>query len=113
MAIVERHTSPDGLLRLIVDHADDGDWTVGFDGFAWHTHGDVLEWSGYAGTPGERVRAFVDDVVASRRVIVVSRVGGDVRDAWVTDDPSYEGTKYAEPNETIEKRLWSGRPAAG
>ena len=44
MAIVERHTSPDGLLELIVDRADDGDWTVGFDGFAWHTHGDILDW---------------------------------------------------------------------
>jgi hypothetical protein len=113
MAIVERHTSPDGLLQLIVDHGDDGDWTVGFDGFAWHTHGDILGWSGYAGTPEERVRAFVDDVIASRRVIVISRVSGEVRDAWMTDDPSNDETKYAEPNETIEKRLWNGQSAAG
>jgi hypothetical protein len=33
MAIVERHASPDGLLRLVVDRADDGDWAVGFEGF--------------------------------------------------------------------------------
>lgn len=113
MAIVERHTSPDGLLQLIVARADDGDWTVGFDRFAWHTHGDILDWSGYAGTPAERVRTFVDDVIASRRVIVISRVNGEVRDAWVTDDPSCDETKYTEPDETIEKRLWNGRPAAG
>jgi hypothetical protein len=113
MAIIERHTSPDGLLRLIVDRADDGDWTVGFDGFGWHTHGDILDWSGYAGTPEERVRAFVDDVIASRRVIVISRVNGVIRDAWMTDEPSRDESKYAEPNETIEKRLWNGQPAAG
>lgn len=113
MAIVERHISPDSLLQLIVDRADDGDWSVGFGGFAWHTHGDILEWSGYAGPPAERVRAFVDDIIASRRVIVVSRIDGMVRDAWVTDDPTHDELKYAEPNETIEKRLWSGEPAAG
>ena len=112
MAIVERHTSPDGLLQLIVDRADDGDWTVGFDGFAWHTHG-ILNWSGYAGTPEERARAFVDDIVASRLVIVISRVDGNVRDAWVTDDPTHDELKYAEPNETIEKRLWNGQAATG
>jgi hypothetical protein len=109
MAIVERHVSPDGLLTLAVDHAEDGDWTVGFLEFAWHTHGDILEWSGYPGTPAERVRAFVDDVIASRRVIVVSRVDGTVRNAYVTDDPTYDDLKYAEPNETVEKRLWDGR----
>jgi hypothetical protein len=35
------------------------------------------------------VQAFVEDVIASRRVIVVSRVDGVIRDAWMTDDPSY------------------------
>ena len=113
MAIIERHLSPDGLLHLVVDRADDGDWSVGFEGFAWHTHGDILEWSGYDGTPEDRVRAFVDDIIASRRVIVISRVDGKVRDAWVTDDPTHNELKYAEPNETIEKRLWNGQLAAG
>ena len=113
MAIVERHISPDGLLMLIVDLAADGDWSVGFDGLAWHTHGDILEWSDYPGTPEERVRAFADDVVASRRVIVISRVDETIRDARVADDPTRDELKYAAPNETIEKRLWNGRPAAG
>ena len=111
MATIESHISPDGLLRLIVDRAEDGDLTVGFDGCAWHTHGDILEWSGYAGTPAERVRAFVDDVIASRQLIVISGVDGQVRDAWVTDDPTCDELKYAAPNETIEKRLWNGQLA--
>ena len=33
MAIVERHTSPDGAMVLLVDLTAD-DWTVGFDGYA-------------------------------------------------------------------------------
>jgi hypothetical protein len=44
---------------------------------------------------------------------VVSRVDGHVRDAWVTEDPAYDEMKYAEPNESIEKRLWNGQPAPG
>lgn len=113
MAVVERHISPDGLLALVVDRADDGDWSVGFDGFAWHTHGDSLEWSGYKGTPAECVRALVEDIIASQKVIVVSRVDGVIRDAWVADDPTQDELKYAEPNETIERRFWNSRPAPG
>ena len=112
MAIVERHASPDGLLHLIVDRADDGDWSVGFEGFAWHTHGDILTYE-YGGSPDTAVRSFVDDIISSRRVIVISRIDGRIRLAWVTDDPSNDEMKYAFPNETIEKRLWNGRQAAG
>jgi hypothetical protein len=39
-------------------------------------------------------------------VIVISRIDGKIRDAWVTDHPTHDDLKYAEPNETIEKRLW-------
>jgi hypothetical protein len=107
MSIAERHTSPDGLLQLIVDLAVDGDCSVGFDGFEWHAHGDILTID-YGGSPESAARAFVDDIIASRRVIVISRVDGGIRDAWVTDDPSNDEMKYAYPNETIEKRFWNG-----
>jgi hypothetical protein len=112
MAIVERHTSPDGLLELVVDRAEDGDWTIGLTGFAPHTHGDILT-SEYGGTPESAVRAYVDDVLASQRVIVISRVDGKLRNAWITDDPARDEMRYAEPGETIEKRFWNGRPAGG
>jgi hypothetical protein len=110
MAIVQRHTSPDGLLSLVVD-VDDGDWALGFDGYGWHTHGDLLT-AEYGGWPESAVRAFVDDIIASRRRIAVSRVAGVVRDAWVMDDrfPDGDLMKYAEPGETIEIRLWNGPP---
>ena len=112
MPIVERHTSPDGVLQLIVDVADDGDWQVGFEGFPWHTHGDLLA-AEYGGSPGSAVRAFVEDILASRRVIVVSRIDGKTQDVWVTDDPSQDDLKYACPSETIEKRFWNCRPEVG
>jgi hypothetical protein len=75
MAIVERHLSADGLLQLIVDLADDGDWSVGFEGYAWHTHGDMLTHD-YGGSPESAVRAFVSDILTSQRVIVISRLDG-------------------------------------
>jgi hypothetical protein len=113
MAIVERHTSPDGSLVLLVDLTA-GDWTIGFQGYAWHTHGGILEWSGYDGTPEARTRAFVDDVIQSRRVIVVVRTDGKVSDVIVPDDLvdlSKSFAKYAAPNEATEFRYWNGRPA--
>ncbi|HZN64845.1 MAG TPA: hypothetical protein VFB66_06055 [Tepidisphaeraceae bacterium] len=61
--------------------------------------------------PKAAVRAFAEDVLSSRRVIVVSRVDGRVADVWVTDDPLRDETKYALPGETIEKRYWDGRAA--
>jgi len=112
MAITERHLTPDGLLQLIVDRADDGDWSVGFDGLSRHTHGDLLTYE-YGGSPESAIRAFVDDVLVSRRVIVISRIDGAICDAWVTDDPSFDEMKYANPNETIEKRLWNGLASPG
>ena len=50
MAIVERYTSPDKSMVLLVDSTA-GDWTIGFDGYPWHTHGDILDAWGYEGSP--------------------------------------------------------------
>lgn len=111
MNILERHMSQDGLLKLIVDFRD-GDWTVGFEDLPWHTHGDILTHE-YGGTPEEAVRAFVDDILASRRVIVISRIDNRVDGAWVTDSPCGDELKYAAANETIEKRFWNGTPYSG
>src|SRR5438046_2688698 len=112
MAIVERHTSPDGLMVLLV-HLTGGDWTIGFDGYAWHTHGDILNAWGYHGTPEARTRAFVDDILQSRRVIAVIRTDGMVSSIIIPDDyvdrPLSESfLKYAPANETTEFRFWNG-----
>jgi hypothetical protein len=117
MAIVERHTTLDGLLELIVDLTD-GNWTIGFASgrvasgqFLGHTHGDILaEFNG--GSPESATRAYVDDVIMSRRVIVVSRIAGQVRDAWVEDDNNEAGEiAELDPDKMIEKRFWNGKPA--
>lgn len=108
MEIVEEHLSPDRLLRLIVTRDDGGDMTIGFDGYSWHTHGDVLaSLSGL--TEKETVRQFVDRIIGDGQIIVVSRVNGEVRDVWPTDDPKVE-LHYKPPEESLEFRRWSGVP---
>jgi hypothetical protein len=117
MAIVEQHRSPDGLMMLL-DDLTASDWTIGFDAYDWHTHGDILQAWGYDGTPEACARAFVDDILKSRRVIAVVRTDGKVSDIIVPDDHvdrplSKSFAKYAPPNETTEFRYWNGQSAAG
>lgn len=126
MAIVERHSSPDGQLELVVDRTDDGDWTVGFAActfsqgharFGWHTHGDILDAWGYVGSPEERVRAFVDDVISSRRVIVCwfrdgSFTGAQIEDGLSASHSHSERMTYAQPGESFHRRLWNGQQAS-
>ena len=101
---------------LLVDSTD-GDWTIGFEGFAWHTHGDILDAWGYDGSPEARTRAFVDDILQSRRAIAVVHMDGKVSDVVVPDDlverPLMKSFgRYAATNEVTEFRYWNGRPAA-
>jgi|SRR6516225_9308247 hypothetical protein len=106
MEIVEEHQSPDGFLRLIVTRENDGDVAIGFDGYAWHTHGDIL--ASLSGLPEEEaIRQFVDQITGDAQIIAVSRVNGQVRDVWPTDDPKAD-FKYKPPEESLEFRRWSG-----
>jgi hypothetical protein len=113
MAHVE-HRSPDGTLTLVVSD-EDGDISIGFEGFAWHTHGDLLAASypfeAVSGlTPESASERFVEDVVNNRAVIVVLRSGGAVRDVWITDDPTGEG-RHTQPDESLQFRYWDGSDA--
>ena len=117
MATIERHQSPDGQFALLVD-CTDGDWTIGFEGFSFHTHGDILSAWGYEGSPEQATRSFVADIIASRRSIVIWRVNGKIRDFDVPVDLNSEELaadlkKYGSAGETVEARYWDGRPAAG
>ncbi len=107
MAIVERHHSPDGLLELLVDVDDTDDWAVGFAGFEWHTHGDMLRCE-HDGSAESAVRRFVEEVLESNRTIVVSTVNGTIRDVWIDDELGEDDLKSTLPNETIQKRYWNG-----
>jgi hypothetical protein len=106
MDIIEEHSSPDRFFRLIVMRDDRGATAIGFDGYAWHTHGDIL--ASLSGLPEkEAIRQFVDQIIGDGQIIVVSRVNGEVRDVWPTDDPQRE-FKYKPPEESLEFRRWSG-----
>ena len=109
LQLVEQHRSPDGLLTLKVGREADGDVCIGFDGYSWHTHADILaSLSGLR--EDEAVRRFVDGLLGGRAIIAVARVGGKIRDVWVADEPVAD--KYKPDDETIEFRYWDGRPAA-
>jgi len=105
--LIEEHQSPDGLLTFKIGREDSGDYCLGFDGYSWHTHADILaELSGLG--EAEAMRQFVDELVSGRAIIAIARVGGKIRDVWVVDGPL--PGKYKTDDETFEFRFWDGRP---
>jgi hypothetical protein len=107
MAIVEQHRSPDGSLTFTVERFDEGDYCLGFDGFPWHTHGDILACQ--FGVPEEAaIRQFVDQLLSNQAIIATARIGEQRNDVWVTETPVADNYKPAD--ETIEFRYWDGRP---
>jgi len=104
MQILEQHQSPDGLLRFIVVRHDDGDISLGFDGFTSHTHADIIASEGQS--EEQAVRQFVDDLLCGRSIIAVARVGERIQDVWVAVDAVSD--KYKPANEIIEFRRWDG-----
>jgi hypothetical protein len=107
MTLDAAHVSPDGILRFVIMR-DDDNVSLGFDGYVWHTHSDLLAVS-YGVSEQTAVARFVEDLLNDRVIIVVSRVAGSIRDVWVTDDPASE-LLYKTEEEDIEFRFWSGRP---
>ena len=106
MKITQRHVTPDGLLTLLSGTAESGDITVGFEGYQWHTHGDLLS-HGTDLSLEAATQKFILDVVNDRLVIVVSKVEGRIREVWITDAPYYD--KYKPESEVMEFRYWSGK----
>lgn len=106
MEILEEHHSPDGFLHLLVTRDDGGDFTVGFAGYEWHTHGDILAWE-YGLPEPEAVREFVKRVTADEEILVVSRVNGSVRAVWPSDEP-IDNFNAKLPEEVLAFRRWSG-----
>jgi hypothetical protein len=101
--------SPDGQLRLLVI-CPDGDWTLGFDGFPWHTHGSIL--AGISGKDEETaIDDFVADLTSGKSIIAMRRIGDSVVNVWVTDDPADDvsgSLRYGPSDETMEFRRWDG-----
>lgn len=103
---MQRHTSPDGVLTFIV-RRDSDDVMLGFEGFGWHTHADILA-ALYDMPQSLAVDHFVRDLLSDRSVIAVSCIDEKLQDVWITDDPVRE-LRHAPQNEVIELRHWGGR----
>ena len=62
----------------------DGDISLGFDGFTWHTHADILaELSGMS--EDVALRNYVDALLNDQAIIAIARVGGKIQDVWIAD----------------------------
>ena len=109
MKILEEHSSPDGFLRLIVTRDDTGDTTIGFDGYQWHTHGDILA-AVYKLPEEEAIREYIDSILLDYQIIAISRVNGSIRNVWPSDDPIVDCEYYKASEELLEFRYWSGTP---
>ena len=103
----EEHASADGLLTLAVESLKDGDVAIGFRGYPWHTHADILA-SISSMNETDAVRQFIDDVLNDRSLIAVLIIDDAIHDVWITDDPAND-CKYKQSNEEIQFRYWSGR----
>jgi hypothetical protein len=99
-----RHVSPDGKLCLIVETVDN-DRSVGFEGYSWHTHGDILARL-YELDAEAAIEKFIKQITNGELVIAVLSKCGNVTDIWVSDDPQSETLSAGE---TIQFRLWDGR----
>jgi hypothetical protein len=107
MALIEKHVSPDGLLTLIIYRDEQGDISIGFDCFTWHTHAEIL--AALSGLSEQAaVKHFVDQLLGNRAFIAVARVNNRIRDVWVTRDLA--PCKYKPDDETIAFRYWDGTP---
>lgn len=105
MKVVREYVSPDDQLRFVVGH-DGQDFSLGFEGYQWHTHADVQA-SAFGVSEELAVDRFVSDLLSDRRIIVVSRTGGTIRDVWISADPRSD-LRYKSDDEFLEFRYWSG-----
>jgi hypothetical protein len=105
------YASPDGRLKFRVV-CPDGDLTMGFDGFPWHTHASILAGL-YGLSEAEATDRLVAELVANVSVIAVQRIGGNMTDVWIAEDPAADlvsYNRYGASDETIEFRRWDGTP---
>ncbi len=109
---VGEYVSPDGQLKFLIT-CPDGDWTIGFEGFPWHTHGSILaELSGKDEVSA--VETFLASLTDNVSVIALKRIAGDLKDVWISDNPAEDllrNKQYGEINELIEFRFWNGTAA--
>ena len=100
--VLDRRTSPDGLLHIRIERYDDGSLAFGFEESDWHQHPDMFDAKGR--TPEQVAWAFADDLVNDRLVIVHNRQEDRY---WVLDTIEYE-PELSGTYAPLEFRYWSG-----
>ena len=81
-----RYVSPDGVLKFLVVRGG-GDVTLGFEDTPAHTHADIL--AALSGlSPDEAVSQYVDALLENKSVVAIATVNGQVRDIWISDEPT-------------------------
>jgi hypothetical protein len=104
---LERHISPDEVLTFSVLQYEDGDTSLGFEGFNGHTHGDIL--AALSGLSEDKaIRQYTDDLLNNRKIIIILKKENEAVDVWITEDP-LEELKYQQENEVLEFRYWNGQ----
>ena len=107
--MTERYPTPDATLTLLVQR-DDGDITIGFDGYPWHTHADIIADLRRQSDPESALKSYLDDLFHDRLPIVLMKKAGVLTEPFIPDFPEEPiDTKYFEPDESYELRYWSGR----
>ena len=101
MKPTREYVSPDNQLRFVVEQ-DEQDVSLGFEGFPWHTHADVLA-SQFGTSEKLAVDRFVRDLLSDHSILAVSRIGGTISDVWITADPQSD-LLYNSDDEVLEFR---------
>ena len=105
---VTRHVSPDGALIFRIEEYADGDFALGFEGFPWHTHGDLLGHRMQCSVR-EAIHRFLNELIENRSIIAVRSLESAISNVWITDEPD-EPDRYAQPGEVTIYRYWDGSP---
>ncbi|MGI8436873.1 MAG: hypothetical protein ACR2NX_08205 [Chthoniobacterales bacterium] len=106
--MTERYATPDAGLTLLVQR-DDDDITIGFEGFPWHTHADIIADLRRQKDPESALQVYLDDLFHDRLPIVLVKKAGVLTEPFIPDFPSEPiDTSHSQPEETYEVRFWSG-----
>lgn len=107
--MTERYPIPDATLTLLVQR-EDGDITIGFDGYPWHTHADIIADLRRQSDSESALKTYLDDLFHDRLPIILMMKAGVLREPYIPDFPEEPvDTKYFAPDESYELRYWSGR----
>ena len=108
MKVIKTISSPDGLLTLQIQVADDGSTSIGFIGGEWHTHTDLI--SSWLKVKEENaIEEFINQVIYNKLPIITSIDGGVSFEPWVSDNHAAT-VKYYGNNQCIARYWTTNRP---